>query len=129
MRKKVTAAMLAALVGSVLLPATAFAHECFNISKHEHAPAAGAQVVIDVNTDEVVWATKGVENRIEQGIIDPESGEGFHGILGLDFDGDGSADVTTWQVTPTGEIPEVAQESGSPDHGVVQICAAGICGP
>ena len=121
----------AALAASVLLAnsGVAMAHECFNISKNANNPGAGAQVVIDVNTGEIVDATNGLVNRVERGIVDPETGEGYHGVVGLDFDGDGEAGASTYQVTPSDEIPEQAQENGSPDHGIVNICDAGFCGP
>jgi hypothetical protein len=107
---------------------TAFAHECFNISKNEQNPTAGAQIILD-GDDNILWATNGMMARIDQGLIDPATGEGYHGIIAFDFTGDEVADASTFIVTPTGEIPLVAQESGSPDHGIVNICDAGLCGP
>ena len=101
---------------------TAWAHQCTNASK---PPGAGAQIVIDGNTDEVVSATRGLVNRFERGLIGPE-GEGFHGLIGIDLDGDGEADIMTYIVGPNGEIPTQAQQNGPPDHGIVNLCG-GTC--
>ena len=61
---------------------------------------------------EIVWTTKGVANRLAQGLIDPVTGEGFQGLLGFDLDGDGAVDVSTWIVGPNDEIPVNAQFNG-----------------
>lgn len=96
----------------------ASAHECTNADK----PAgAGAQVIINAETGEIEWATKGLQNRFAQGLIDPATGEGYHGLIGLDFDGDGTADVSTYIVGPNGELPETAQSNGATCHGIVFI--------
>ena len=76
---------------------------------------------------EVVSATKGLVNRFERGIIDPDTGDGFHGIVGFDEDGDGVADASTYIVGPNGEIPLNAQLRGSPDHGIINICGPEGC--
>lgn len=114
-----TTVVVAVMLGSGI----AGAHQCTNASK---PPGAGAQVVIDGNTDEVVYATKGLLNRFERGLIGPD-GEGYHGLVGVDLDGDAKADMMTYIVTPTGEIPTKAQQNGSPDHGIVNLCG-GTCG-
>jgi len=110
------AASAAALV--VLSGAPAIAHECVNANKQ---PGAGAQLIIDASTDEVVWVSRGLQSRIDRGIVDFETGEGFSGLVGLDFDGDGKADITTWIVGPEGEIPTKAQFNGKPCQGVTNI--------
>lgn len=119
MRRHTTAALLGVLA-SLVFASTALATECVNASKD---PGAGAQVVIDTETGEIVWTTEGVAKRIAQGLIDPTTGAGFHGLLGLDFTGDGVADVTTWiGVGPDGtELPEVAQFSGPACRGITNI--------
>lgn len=114
------AGVVAVVVGG---SGTAWAHECTNVSK---PPGAGAQVVIDGATDNLVSWTKGFENRYVRGIIGPD-GEGYHGLLAVDVDGDGAADVMTYLVGPNGEIPIQAQQNGSPDHGIVNLCG-GTCG-
>ena len=38
----------------------------------------------------IVWSTPGVATRISQGLINPDTGEGFHGLVAFDFDGDGT---------------------------------------
>jgi hypothetical protein len=96
---------------------SALAHECVNPSKKG---PAGAQITFG-DGDEPVSMTKGVAKRIEKGIIDPETGEGFHGLIGFDLDGDGVADLTTWQVTPTGSIPETAQFNGPACKGMTNV--------
>ena len=55
----------------------------------------------------------GLRNRIAQGLVDPGTGEGYRGLVGLDFDGDGTADVFTYEVMPNGELPEEAQKNGA----------------
>jgi hypothetical protein len=126
-RRLIAGAALAATLFA-LTGGTALAGECFNADKNAHNPGAGAQVVLD-GEDNIVSATNGVMNRVEKGLIDPDSGEGYHGLIAFDFDGDGEADASTFIVTPNDEIPEQAQENGSPDHGIINICDAGLCGP
>jgi hypothetical protein len=113
------------LLGSVavttaLLTATgpAWAHECVNADKNQ---AAGIQVVIDANTGEIVWLSTGLQQRIAQGLVDPDTGEGFSGLLGFDLDGDGTADVSTFIVGPEMEIPDEAQLNGPACHGITNI--------
>jgi hypothetical protein len=108
-------AVTAALVASA---GTAWAHECVNANKNQ---AAGVQVVIDVNTGAIVWVSDGLQQRIEQGLVDPDTGEGFSGLLGFDLNGDGTADVSTFIVGPTAEIPAQAQLNGSVCNGIVNI--------
>jgi hypothetical protein len=117
-------------VGALMLSAGgAFAHECTNADRNAHNPGAGAQLIINDN-DEIVWLSRGLQARIDQGLVDPDTGEGFHGIVGFDMDGDGVADFSTYIVGPEDEIPDTAQHNGSPCHGVVFIgdyfgCLAG----
>jgi len=112
--------ILLGAAASLLVASTAFAGHCVNASKE---PGAGAQVIVDANSGDVVWVSTGVAMRIEGGLIDFLSGEGFHGLLGLDLDGDGIADLTTWfGVGPDGEaIPWQAQASGPACKGVTDI--------
>jgi hypothetical protein len=116
------AAIAIGTVASLALATTALATDCTNASK---PAAAGVQVVINLQTGEIEWTTQGVAQRIERGVIDPATGEGFHGLLGFDFDGDGVVDVSTWDgVGPSGhEIPVQAQVNGPADRGVTSICA------
>ena len=99
----------------------ALAHECVNASKNMVNPAAGVQVLIDIQTDSVSWVSAGVQKRVDQGLIDLATGEGFHGLIGFDFDGDGAADVSTFIVGPEGEVPVQAQQNGAACHGIVNI--------
>jgi hypothetical protein len=116
-RPLLVGAAAVAVVG--LGAAPAMAHQCVNASKKNQS--AGVQVVFDAETFEPVWMTKGMENRIAQGQVDLESGEGFHGLIGIDFDGDGAADVATYIVGPTGEIPLKAQYNGPTCKGIVNM--------
>ena len=73
----------------------------------------------------------GLQNRVNQGLVDLETGEGFSGLIAFDDNGDGVADGFTWIVTPDGEIPLQAQWRGSVCHDVINFetavttCAAG----
>jgi hypothetical protein len=92
MRRMLRATVLGGAV-SLLIASTALASDCANASKQ---PAAGAQVVINVQTNEIVWISEGLATRLENGIVDPATGEGLHGLVGFDLNGDGTADLTTW---------------------------------
>jgi hypothetical protein len=117
MRRSVVAA-LGGVALSLLMVTSVLAFECTNLSK---PPAAGTQVVFGPN-DEIVWLSRGLERRIEQGIVDPVSGEGFHGLLGFDFDGDGAVDASTYiGVGPDGEIPLEAQFAGPACRGMSNL--------
>jgi hypothetical protein len=110
----------AAVAMSLVLATSALAMDCANASKNQ---AAGVQAVFDINTFQPVWISKGLQQRIDQGIVDPQTGAGFHGLLGIDIDGDGVADVSTWAgVGPEGEeIPTTAQENGPACRGLTSI--------
>ena len=109
-----------ALALSIVAAAPAVATECVNASKKDQA--AGAQIVFGSN-DEVLFVTQGLQNRLDQGLVDPDTGEGFHGLIAFDFDGDGQADVSTWiGVGPDGEeIPLEAQLRGPACRGLTNI--------
>lgn len=106
-----------AAVSSVALAATpALAHECVNASK----PAdAGIQILLGPTG--IAWTTAGVATRIDQGLIDPDTGEGFHGLVGFDFDGDGGVDFQTYIVGPDDEIPLPAQFNGPSCRGITNV--------
>ena len=119
MRRPLTATFLG-IVASLLIASSAFAHECINASKS--GQAAGAQVLIDGTTGEILWTTEGLANRIAQGVVDPDTGAGFHGLIAFDADGDGTADYSTWvDVGPEGEVPLVAQLSGPACRGMTNL--------
>ena len=119
MRRQTTAALLG-VVASLVFASSALATECVNASKDSDA---GVHVVIDIQTGETVFVSAAVQQRIDRGLIDLETGAGFHGLLGFDFTGDGEADVTTWfGIGPDGaEIPETAQFNGPACRGVTNI--------
>jgi hypothetical protein len=115
------AAALVGIVASLLLASTALASHCVNASKSDQT--AGAQVVLNAVTGEIVWATTGLTTRVEQGLVDPVTGEGFHGLVALDFDGDGVGDVSTWfGVGPDGQaLPDQAIGNGPACRGITDI--------
>ena len=111
MRSPMTAIILG-VVASLTFATSALAHECMNASKSDQA--AGAQVLMDANSGEILWTTPGVAQRLEHGLIGAD-GEGFHGLIAFDFDGDGVADFGTWIGVGPGdsdEVPLVAQLNG-----------------
>jgi hypothetical protein len=119
MRRPLTATILG-VVASLLIASSALAHECANASKGDQA--AGAQILIDANTGEILWTTEGIAARLAQGVIDPATGEGFHGLIAFDATGDGVADYSTWlDVGPDGEVPLVAQLSGPACRGLTNL--------
>ncbi|HWJ11282.1 MAG TPA: hypothetical protein VNS46_18015 [Nocardioides sp.] len=119
------AAVLGTTAGLVLVTSgVASAHECVNISKKNQA--AGVQIVFG-DGDAPVWVSAGLQRRIDAGLVDLETGEGFHGLIGIDFDGDSVADVATYIVGPDGEIPSQAQDRGAPCAGVVDFEALFAC--
>jgi hypothetical protein len=119
MRRPIIAAFLG-IVASLAIASSALGHECTNASKSN--PAAGAQVLIDANTGEILWTTEGLANRLARGVVDPDSSEGFHGLVAFDATGDGIADFSTWiDVGPDGEIPLVAQLSGPACKGLTNL--------
>jgi len=116
-RTLLVAVMTVVMVG--LFSATALAFECTNVSKND--PAAGAQIVFGAD-DEPIFVSKGLQNRISKGLVDPETGEGFHGLIAFDFDGDGVADASTYiGVGPDGEIPLNAQFNGPACRGMTNL--------
>ena len=108
----------AAVAAIGLGAAPAMAHECVNASKKNQA--AGVQIVMD-ETFSPIWISKGLQQRIDKGLVDLESGEGFHGLMGIDLDGDGAVDVATYFVGPNGEIPQNAQWNGPTCKGIVNF--------
>ena len=120
MRRPFSATILG-VAASLAIASSALAMDCTNASKVD--PAAGAQIVIDATTGNVLWISEGLTERLERGVVDPVSGEGFHGIIALDLDGDGSADVSTWVgVGPDGEeIPVNAQLNGPACRGLTSL--------
>ena len=111
-------AVVAGVVASIAFSSVALANECMNASKQ---PEAGAQAVINFVTGEVEVLTEGLQRRIDQGLVDPATGEGFHGLIGFDFNGDGTVDATSYIVGPDDHIPELAQFNGPACHGVTNI--------
>src|SRR5215510_5905219 len=104
------------MAAAVLTAGPALAGHCTNADKNA---AAGVQAVIDANTGQIVWISAGLQARIDQGIVDLNTGAGFHGLIGFDIDGDAVSDLTTFIVTPNFALPEQAQLNGAQCHGIV----------
>ena len=104
-------ALVALTAGPVLAGA------CTNADKQ---PDAGVQVTISFVTGHII-VSDGLQKRIDQGVVDPITFEGFHGLAGFDVTGDDVADVTTFIVGPQFEIPEIAQLSGAECHGIIGL--------
>ena len=115
LRRAVVTAV-AASAAIALSAGPSLAHECINASKQ---PGAGVQIIFGPEGAE--WVSPGLQSRIDRGIVDLETGEGFHGLMGLDLDGDGAADVSIWLVGPEGEVPLQAQYNGPVCKGVTNI--------
>ena len=114
------AAVAAGALASLLIASSAMAFECTNASKSD--PAAGAQVLSDAATGEILFITNGLQQRLDRGLVNGETGEGFHGQIALDLDGDGMADVSLYfGVGPDGEIPLEAQFRGPACRGLTNI--------
>lgn len=112
-------AVVAGVVASLLIASSALAFECSNASK---PPSSGAQIVFAADFQTILYITPGLQERLERGIVDVASGEGFHGLLGVDLDGDGAADVSIYfGVGPDGEIPLDAQFRGPACRGLSNI--------
>lgn len=118
MRRSIFVSSVALLI-SILIATPALAHQCTNASKSD--PAAGAQIVFGPD-EQPIFITQGLLNRIERGLVDAETGEGFHGIIAFDIDGDGKADASIWiGVGPDGQIPLEAQFAGPACRGLTNI--------
>jgi len=120
MRRPIIATLLA-LTTSLAIASSALAFDCTNVSKSD--PMDGAQILVDGTTGELLWATPGVVERLQRGVIDPETAEGFHGIIAIDYTGDGIADISTWfGVGPDGtEIAEPALLNGPVCRGLTSL--------
>ena len=112
--------MILGVVASLAFTTSALGFDCMNASKHDQS--VGAQVVVDATTGQILWMTEGLERRLAQGLVG-EDGSGLHGLIGLDFTGDGLVDVSTWiGVGPDGaEIAEPALLNGPACLGLTSI--------
>jgi len=112
-------AVVAGVVASLLIASSALAFECSNASK---PASAGAQIVFAADFQTILYITPGLQQRLDRGIVDVASGEGFHGLLGVDLSGDGAADISIYfGVGPDGEIPLEAQFRGPACRGLTNV--------
>jgi hypothetical protein len=113
-------ATILGVVASLVIVSSALASDCMNASKSDQT--AGVQAIVNLTTGEIVWTTPGLAQRLEQGLVGA-SGEGFHGLVGFDFNGDGVVDASTWiGVGPEGtEIAEPALLNGPACRGLTSI--------
>lgn len=99
----------------------AYAHQCTNASKPQDA---GWRVLVGPD-DSLTFNDKGLARQFA---TDPAAAfSRFSGIVGIDFDGDGDADLSTYIVGPDDELPEVAQVAGAECHGIVHVSAYFAC--
>ena len=123
---RITVIPVAAAIALGVTAGPAAADHCVNANTNNQ----GLQVVIDAATGEPSYLAPGVRRRVERGLIDVATGDGFAGPLGIDFDGDGTADVVSLQVTPWNAIPEPALVNGATCHGIVDIATfLSVCLP
>ena len=115
--RRVLVATAAATTAVVLTAGPGLAHECINASRNG---VAGAQLVLG-DGDSILYISKGLQSRIDRGLVDFETGEGFSGLVGFDIDGDGVGDLATWIVGPNDELPLKAQFNGDPCKGATNI--------
>lgn len=116
-RNRRAGAILGGVLASLLIASSAMAHECINPNKPQ---AAGVQLVLG-GDGSIVFMTQGLKTRIEQGLIDFETGAGFHGLIGFDDNLDGVVDGATYIVGPDGEIPLQAQLRGATCKGITNV--------
>lgn len=116
-RTRRLAAVTVGMLASLIIATSVMAHECVNANK---PVLAGVQVVFGFD-GQIVWLSDGLARRIERGVVDPETGEGFHGLVGFDIDGDSNADISTYLVGPDGEIPLEAQLRGPACKGITNL--------
>jgi hypothetical protein len=119
MRRPISATLLG-VVASLAIASSALAFDCMNASKPDQD--AGDLVVVDANTGEILWISRGLAQRLEHGLIGAD-GSGLHGLIGLDFTSDGVVDVSTWVgVGPDGtEIAEPALLNGPACRGITSL--------
>jgi len=116
--RRVSLGVVTLMAVAVLAAGPALAGHCTNADKNA---AAGVQAVFDLNSGQIVFISNGLQHRIDQGLVDLQTGEGFSRLIGFDLDSDGVADLTTYIVGPTFAIPEQAQTNGAACHGIVSI--------
>lgn len=119
MRRSILPTMLG-IIASLAIASSALAFDCMNASKPDQS--AGDLAIIDANTGAVLWISTGLAERLERGVVGAD-GSGLHGLIGLDFNGDGLVDISTWiGVGPSGsEIADPARLNGPVCRGLTSI--------
>jgi hypothetical protein len=103
---------LVALAASV---GTSYAHFCTNASK---PVGAGTKVVLDTQGNVVSFTSPSYRNQIERAGKSVDELRG--GFIGTDFDGDGVADVDTYN-HPKGVVPAALNGKGQDCKGVTNF--------
>ena len=67
------------------------------------------------------WDPAGSSGRLWAWPRRPPKASGFHGLVGFDFDGNGTVDFQTFVVGPDDELPELAQFNGPSCHGITNV--------
>ena len=112
--------VLAVPVFVALGSGVAQAHQCTNANR-----SADAWRVLVGPNDDLTFKDAGLERQFEK---DPDAAfDRFSGPLGIDFDGDGDADLNIYIVGPNSELPEPAQVNGSECNGIINVGAYFDC--
>ena len=115
--RRVSLGAVTLIAVAVLATGPVLAGACTNADK---PPAAGVQVTVSFVTGHII-VSDGLQQRIDAGVVDPITFEGFYGLAGFDVTGDDVADLTTYIVGPNFELPDEAQLNGAECHGIVSI--------
>lgn len=113
--QRVATTLVAVPVFLALGVGAAFAHQCTNASK----PAdAGWRVLFGPN-DSITFNDAGLARQFATDAA--AAIERFSGQVGIDLDGDGDAEFTTYIVGPESELPHEAQQNGAECKGIVNV--------
>ena len=121
--RRLTTTAVTAISVMGLTAGPALAHHCINPNKQ---PTAGAQVTLGAPSFDPVAHTDVFQKRIDRLGFD-EALASYAGPVGIDLDGDMVADVSTYQVTPTGSLPDGAVLNGSECNGIIDPGAFMSC--
>ena len=74
--RRVSLGAVTLMAVAVLTAGPALAGHCTNADKNA---AAGVQAVLDLNTFQIVFVSNGLQQRIDQGLVNLQTGEGSQG--------------------------------------------------